>query len=203
MDPTPYSTSPTGQPPAPAAPPPRRRSFSSWLLKWLLILFAIVAFGTALYLFAALRYSYAEGERAGYVQKFSKKGWICKTWEGEVAMMNLPGTMPETFRFSVRDDEVARRITDTMGERVVLTYEQHIGLPSCFGETSYFVTSVRAKPGEPQELPGAGQVVPAPAPMPGGGQAVPTPAPAPGGGQMAPAPAPVPAPPVPQPPPIQ
>jgi len=191
-DPTPYSSRPS-TPPGPSgasAAPPARRSFSSWLLKWLLILIAIVAFGTALYLFVALRYSYAEGERAGYVQKFSKKGWICKTWEGEVAMMNLPGTMPETFRFSVRDDEAALRIADTMGERVVLTYEQHIGLPSCFGETSYFVTSVRAKPGEPQELPGAGQVVP-------------TPAPAPGGGQMAPAPAPVPAPQVPQPPPIQ
>jgi hypothetical protein len=187
MDPTPYSTSPTGQPPAPAAPPPRRRSFSSWLLKWLLILIAIVAFGTALYVFMALRFSYSEGERAGYVQRFSKKGWVCKTWEGEVAQATLPGTLPETFRFTVRDDEVARQITDTMGERVVLTYQQHVGLPSCFGETSFFVTAVRPRQGEPLPAPGTSQPVPAPE----------TP---PVGGETAPAPAPAPAPPVPQPP---
>lgn len=195
-DPTPQSGQPTA-PVSPAPAPKPRRSFSSWLLKWLFILFAIVALAVALFLFVALRFSYSTGERAGYVQTFSKRGWVCKTWEGELAMMNLPGTMPETFRFSVRDDEVARQITETMGERVVMAYEQHIGLPSCFGETSQFVTSVRPKPADPMLPAPGGQVAPAPAPH----ASPPGPVPAPGGGEMMPAPAPVPAPQVPEPPP--
>jgi hypothetical protein len=202
-DPTPQSARPA-TPASTAQPPAPRRSFSSWLLKWLFILVAIVALAIALFLFVALRFSYSTGERAGYVQKFSRKGWVCKTWEGEVAMMTLPGTMPELFRFSVRDDEVARQITETMGERVVMTYEQHIGLPSCFGETGYFVTSVRVRPGDPTLPASGGTAAPAPG-IPGAPAAAPgaVPVPAPGGGQMAPAPAPVPTPKVPQPPPLQ
>lgn len=98
----------------------------------------------ALYTWAALAFDYSRGERAGYVQKFSRKGWVCKTWEGELAMVNLPGAMPEIFAFSVRDEAVAGRINEEMGRRVVLSYEEHRGLPtSCFGETAYFVTAVR------------------------------------------------------------
>ena len=98
----------------------------------------------ALYTWAALAFSYSSGERAGYVQKFSKKGWICKTWEGELAMANLPGAMPEVFQFTVRDEAVAQRLTQNMGERVSIHYEQHVGLPtSCFGDTGYFVTDFR------------------------------------------------------------
>jgi hypothetical protein len=108
----------------------------------LLTLLAVAAFG-ALYVYVALRWSYSTGERAGYVQKFSKKGWVCKTWEGEIAMANLPGAMPELFAFTVRDDAVAAKINAGLGQRVVLTYEQHLGLPSCFGETSYWVKSIR------------------------------------------------------------
>jgi hypothetical protein len=78
------------------------------------------------------------------VQKFSRKGWVCKTWEGELAMANLPGTMPEVFAFSVRDEATAAKLNGMMGKRVVLTYEQHLGIPTdCFGETSYFVVSAR------------------------------------------------------------
>jgi hypothetical protein len=101
---------------------------------------------TALYLWAATRFTYSSGERAGYVQKFSNKGWLCKTWEGELAMANLPGAMPELFPFTVRDDAVAAAINAQLGARVTLHYEQHLGLPSCFGETSYWVTSVRPVP---------------------------------------------------------
>jgi hypothetical protein len=98
----------------------------------------------ALYVWAALAFDYSRGERAGYVQKFSHKGWVCKTWEGELAMANLPGAMPEIFSFSVRDEGVAARINEEMGRRVVLSYEEHRGLPgSCFGETAHFVTGVR------------------------------------------------------------
>ena len=130
--------------------PPPQPAGASWLVRtgrWirrsllLALLFAIVAVG--LYLLAAVKWSYASGERAGYVQKFSKKGWVCKTWEGEVAMANLPGAMPEVFAFTVRDEAVAAEINSHLGARVVLGYEQHLGLPSCFGETQYWVKSIR------------------------------------------------------------
>jgi len=99
----------------------------------------------SLYVWIALSYDYSDGERAGYVQKFSRKGWICKTWEGELAMVNLPGAIAEVFPFTVRDEAVAARINGMIGQRVALSYEQHLGLPtSCFGETSYFVVNVKA-----------------------------------------------------------
>ncbi len=108
----------------------------------LLVLGGMVLF--ALYTWAAWSFAYSEGERAGYIQKFSKKGWICKTWEGELAMANLPGAMPEVFAFTVTRDDVATQITSQMGERVSLHYEEHRGLPtSCFGDTSHFVTGIR------------------------------------------------------------
>jgi hypothetical protein len=135
-------TAAEAQPPAPAGPS-RLERFAKRLRRYVL-LFSLLAVGAAaLYLFLASRWSYSSGERAGYVQKFSKKGWVCKTWEGEVAMANLPGAMPEVFAFTVRDDAVAAQINAHLGARVVLGYEQHLGLPSCFGETQYWVTSVR------------------------------------------------------------
>jgi hypothetical protein len=135
---------PEAPPPAGSAPAPRprrRRGKGCFLLAVLVLL---VGMGFALYVMAALRWSYSDGERAGYVQKFSRKGWICKTWEGELAMANLPGTMPEVFRFTVRDDATAELIEESMGKRVNLHYEEHRGLPTtCFGETRHFVTGVR------------------------------------------------------------
>ena len=99
----------------------------------------------ALYTWLTLSYNYSDGERAGYVQKFSRKGWICKTWEGDLALVNLPGQPAEIFQFSVRDDAVAEQINRLVGKRVALSYEQHVGVPtSCFGETQYFVTQIRA-----------------------------------------------------------
>ena len=78
------------------------------------------------------------------MQKFSKKGWICKTWEGEMAMVTMPGTVAEKFYFTVRDDSVAAEINETVGQRVVLTYEEHRWIPfSCFGDTGHFVTGVK------------------------------------------------------------
>jgi len=98
----------------------------------------------AIYTWSALTWSYSEGERAGYVQKFSKKGWICKTWEGELALVSMPGTVAEKFYFTVRDDVVADYINQSLGKRVTLSYQQHKGVPTtCFGETEYFVIAVR------------------------------------------------------------
>ncbi|HYH44524.1 MAG TPA: hypothetical protein VEG34_02475 [Thermoanaerobaculia bacterium] len=132
--------SPTSSPPNPPARP--RRRGRTGLVLFLLVLVPALLF--ALYVWIALQISYSEGERAGYVQKFSRKGWICKTWEGELAMVNLPGTAPEMFRFTVRDEAVAAKLNQGMGRRVALHYEQHPGIPTtCFGETDYFVTDVR------------------------------------------------------------
>jgi hypothetical protein len=125
-----------------AAPTPRRRRGRLGVVLLLVLLAPVLLFFA--YVWVTLSYDYSDGERAGYVQKFSRKGWVCKTWEGELAMANLPGAMPEVFRFTVRDDAVAARINESMGQRVSLKYEEHRGVPtSCFGETGYFVTGVR------------------------------------------------------------
>jgi len=109
----------------------------------LIILILVPIVIAALWVWIALGYTYATGERAGYIQKISKKGWLCKTWEGELAMANLPGTMPQIFSFTVRNDSVAHVIEQNAGKQVSLTYQQHRGVPtSCFGETEYFVTGV-------------------------------------------------------------
>ena len=115
--------------------------------KTVLIAVAVVVLivgGFAAYTWSALHLSYSKGERSGYVQKLSKKGWVCKTWEGELAMISMPGTAPQIFAFSVRSDAVAEKINRSIGKRVALVYEQHKGVPSkCFGETEYFVTDVK------------------------------------------------------------
>lgn len=113
-----------------------------------LIILGAIAAGLILlfaaYTWLALSYNYSDGERAGYVQKLSHKGWFCKTWEGDLALVNLPGQPAEIFHFSVRDDAVAKQINALVGKRVALTYAQHIGVPTnCFGETQHFVTAIR------------------------------------------------------------
>lgn len=97
----------------------------------------------AIYVWAVLSWSYSEGERVGFLQKVSYKGWICKTWEGELSLVAIPGAVPEKFLFSVRDDAVAQQLNAVAGKRVTLQYAQHRGLPtSCFGDTDYFVVGV-------------------------------------------------------------
>ena len=106
-----------------------------------LVLGALAVF--TLYIYIALNWSYSTGERAGFLQKVSNKGWICKTWEGELSLVAMPGASPEKFLFTVRDETVAQKISAAAGKRVTLNYEQHKGLPtSCFGDTDYFVTGV-------------------------------------------------------------
>jgi len=116
---------------------------SSKVIKsFFLVVLAAIAVLT-LYIFIALNWSYSTGERAGFLQKISNKGWICKTWEGELSLVAMPGAAPEKFLFTVRDEAVAQKISAAAGKRVTLNYEQHKGLPtSCFGDTDYFVTGV-------------------------------------------------------------
>jgi hypothetical protein len=102
------------------------------------------------YTFLTLRYTYSTGERAGVLQKLSRKGWICKTWEGELAMTTVPGVAPILWQFSVRDDRVAEEVRKVLGRWVVVHYAEHRGIPtSCFGETPYFVESITAQAAAP------------------------------------------------------
>lgn len=113
-------------------------------LKRLLSFLLIVALLVILYFYVVLNWSYSTGERAGWIQKLSNKGWVCKTWEGELALVSLPGTSTvEKFQFTVRDAAVAAELTQAMGKRVALHYEEKVGLPStCFGETRHYITKV-------------------------------------------------------------
>jgi hypothetical protein len=128
---------------AAAAPPPTffRRH------RWKIILIGLVlaaALVGALWTMVTLAFSYSTGDRVGYVQKFSRKGWICRTWEGELAMTPVPGSAPEIFYFSVRDDAVAKRIKESEGKKVALQYQEKRGIPSsCFGDTRFFIRDVR------------------------------------------------------------
>ena len=109
----------------------------------ILILALVVVLLPVVYVLGVSYWSYSSGERAGWVQKFSNKGWVCKTWEGEMAMVSLPGSTPEKFYFTVWDDAVADQVMKSMGKRVALQYEEKVGIPTrCFGDTRYYVTGV-------------------------------------------------------------
>lgn len=129
--------------PSPAPPPRSRR-------KLMLIAAAVVlvpALLFSIYVGMALDWSYSEGDRAGILQKFSRKGWVCKTWEGELAMTTVPGVAPTLWTFTVRDPEVAKKVLEGIGKHVVLQYAEHRGVPTkCFGETPYYVDAVRILP---------------------------------------------------------
>ena len=108
----------------------------------LAIIFPIALF--ALYTWAALSWVYSTGERAGYVQKFSEKGYVCKTYEGELVLVSMPGTQAEKFLFTVKDKTLVEKINKSLGKRVRLTYEEHKGIPSsCFGETPYYLKNIQ------------------------------------------------------------
>lgn len=131
------------------------------MFKRVVLPLVLIAALAALYFWVALSWSFSVGDRAGWVQKLSKKGWLCKTWEGELALVSLPGTTPEKFFFTIHDDAVAARVAQVMGKRVTLHYEEKVGLPgSCFGETRHFVNNVTVS----EEIPlAAGVMVPTPA----------------------------------------
>ncbi len=130
----------------------------------LLVAIGLIAILATAWFWFFLAWNYSTGERAGWIQKFSQKGWVCKTWEGEMAMVTMPGTAQEKFLFTVRDDAVAEKINKVMGKRVALHYQEKVGLPtSCFGETRHYVNGVVPI----EEIPLApGIVVPVPVPAP-------------------------------------
>jgi hypothetical protein len=134
----------TDTPSAPeaAAPAPRRgwRARTKLLLLGFVVSPLVIA---ALWTVAALWFSYSEGYRAGVLQKFSHKGWLCKTYEGELAQAVVQGIAPLIWDFSVRDPRVAVQLDSLVGRKVSVHYEEHRGIPtSCFGATNYFVDSI-------------------------------------------------------------
>ena len=140
----------------------RNRQRGLGMVAWLVVILLLGGLLFAAYIWLMLTWSYSSGERAGWVQKLSKKGYICKTWEGEMAMVSLPGSIPEKFVFTIWDDSVAPQINAVLGKRVSLSYEEHIWLPgSCFGDTTYFVTGVKVIDETPAPL-----IVPGNAPAP-------------------------------------
>lgn len=108
------------------------------------VLIVLPAIVYALWVVIALNITFSSGERAGFLQKLSKRGWVCKTWEGELQLVNIPGAAPEKFYFTVRSDSLAEVLNGMAGKQVVLSYKQHRGVPgSCFGDTEYFVNAAR------------------------------------------------------------
>lgn len=113
------------------------------VLKYTALLLAITIALLTLYTWASLKWVYSSGERAGYVQKFSLKGYVCKTWEGELILVSMPGTQAEKFAFTVKDEAVAQKINASLGKRVKINYDEHKGIPStCFAESPYFVKDI-------------------------------------------------------------
>jgi hypothetical protein len=113
--------------------------------RWLIIAAVVAVVAGAAYTWFTLSWSYSEGERAGLLQKFGRKGWLCKTYEGELAQYIVGGVAPQIWYFSVRDEATAEQLRKAVGEKVQLHYTQHRGVPSsCFAETEYFVDGVNA-----------------------------------------------------------
>jgi hypothetical protein len=114
------------------------------MIRILVVLLLLAIAGVAGFTWLTLHWSYSSGERAGFVQKLSKRGYLCKTWEGEMAMVTMPGTISDKFYFTVPEEAVAIQLNTSLGKRVTLHYEQHRWIPSsCFGDTEYFVTGIR------------------------------------------------------------
>jgi len=124
----------------------------SRILGKLFLFLVVIGLLFALYTWITLSYSYAEGSRAGFLQKFSKRGWVCKTWEGELVTGGMLGNQ-EKFNFSVRDENLAKIVASNIGKRVEIEYDQHVFVPTnCFAETEYYVKNIKAVPDVPNEL---------------------------------------------------
>jgi hypothetical protein len=147
----------------------RRPSAQQRILRTLALLVLLVTVACALWTWLTLSWAYSDGDRAGVLQKFARKGWLCKTYEGEIALYYGggqylgPGTSPQLWDFSVRDPAIAAQLARAVGHRVQLHYTEHPGIPSsCFAETRFFVDRVT------DEQTGAAPSTGAPPPVPAG-----------------------------------
>jgi len=93
-------------------------------------------------------FTYSEGNRAGLMQKFSHRGTIFKTYEGELVLSSVESNRnvalaSEKFFFSVSDKNLATKIGNLEGHMVVVHYRQKNGILPWRGETEYIVDSVK------------------------------------------------------------
>jgi len=135
-------TEPTESAAPAASPPPAPRRRWNWKLILATVLVVPVLL-FSIYTAVALNWAYSEGDRSGIMYKLSHKGWVCKTWEGELNL--TPGAAaPTIWNFTVRDVAVAKQLNEAMGKPVALHYTEHVGIPTrCFGDTRYFVDGFR------------------------------------------------------------
>ncbi|HYW49567.1 MAG TPA: hypothetical protein VE861_03120 [Gemmatimonadaceae bacterium] len=159
-------TDPAIQTGGPLEPTPKAKGKGKWKITAVMFLVVLPLAAFALWVTIALNFAYASGERAGVVRKLSNKGWVCKTWEGELALASGVNVLPEIFAFTVRDAKVAEQINNSLGNQVKLSYEQHKGVPTqCFGETEYYVKEVQvqgAAPTSPATAPATAPATTAP-----------------------------------------
>lgn len=111
-------------------------------LTFLLVL-AIIAL---LSVFGLSKFVYSSGERAGTISKFSHRGYLFKTYEGELNVGGFSGQTgnltPQIWLFSVPENEKVVKVLDeavTSGKRVKLRYEEHLFSFFWVGDTKYYV----------------------------------------------------------------
>jgi len=109
----------------------------------LIVIVLIVVFG-----YFKFGFTYSKGDRAGLLQKFSEKGIVFKTYEGEMILSSIQSNAnvaiaSEKFLFSVEDADIARQMEQIQGKYVVVHYREKNGALPWIGESNYIVDSVR------------------------------------------------------------
>lgn len=116
--------------------------------KVLLLFTALIVIITGIFIYWKYFYTYSNGYRAGLLQKFSHKGNIIKTFEGEMILSSVAGNMnvtiaSEKFYFSVTNHSLAKKLDTIQGQMVIVHYMQKNGILFWHGDSSYLVDSVK------------------------------------------------------------
>lgn len=117
------------------------------VFKWLL---SIILIFLVLFVYWKYFYTYSEGYRAGLLQKFSNKGTIFKTYEGEMILSSVASTRDvalasEKFLFTVTNKSLVRQFDTLQGENVIVHYKQKNGSVFWRGDTKYLVDSISVR----------------------------------------------------------
>ncbi|MEI7661883.1 MAG: hypothetical protein WCK34_06795 [Bacteroidota bacterium] len=112
---------------------------------------AVLVIATAVFIYWKYSFTYSEGNRAGLLQKFSYKGTIFKTYEGELILSSIKSSQDvslasEKFYFSVPGKELAEKLLHLEGSTVVLHYREKNGVLPWRGESRYLVDSLTVSP---------------------------------------------------------
>jgi hypothetical protein len=110
----------------------------------------VIAIFLGIFIYWKYFYTYSEGYRAGLLQKFSHKGTIFKTYEGEMILSSVAGgnnvvIASEKFLFSVTDKSLANKLDTLQGRNVILHYSQKNAALIWKGDTPYYVDSVKLR----------------------------------------------------------